>query len=183
MFKRGNADKVPLDVNELIGETLALLQADLQKRQVAVVSDLFPELPKVKADLIQLQQVILHLIMNAIEAMELVADRQRVLKVTFRLRNPAGVLITIEDSGPGLNLAEVNRIFEPFYTIKSQGMGLGLSICRSIIETHGGRLSVFQGQPHGLVLQIEWPASGADARDEARNHERMCQSTDCLRRG
>jgi signal transduction histidine kinase len=164
MFKRGSADNVPLDVNKLIGETLALLQADLQKRQVAVVSDLVPELHKVMADRIQLQQVILNLIINAIEAMDLVTDRQRVLKVTSGLHNPAGVLITIEDSGPGLNLAEVNRIFEPFYTTKSQGMGLGLSICRSIIESHGGRLSAIQGKPHGLVLRIELPASGSDAR-------------------
>jgi C4-dicarboxylate-specific signal transduction histidine kinase len=162
MFKRGTPDKVPLDVNKLLSETLALVQADLQKRHVTLVSDLAAELPEVMADRIQLQQVILNLIMNAIEAMDLVTDRQRVLNVTSGFHNSDDVRITIEDSGPGMNSDEVDRIFEPFYTTKSHGMGLGLSICRSIIETHGGRLSAIQGRPHGLVLRIELPADGAE---------------------
>jgi C4-dicarboxylate-specific signal transduction histidine kinase len=161
MFKKGDQNELSQDVNKLIWEVLGLLRGDLQKRQVSVQTDILPELPEIVADRVQLQQVILNLVVNAMEAMESVADRPRVLKVTSRSRDPSGVLITVEDSGTGVDPEKIDDIFEPFFTTKSHGMGMGLSICRSIIEAHGGSISASRRQPYGLALQIALPVGGA----------------------
>lgn len=161
MFKKGDQNGVSQDVNKLIWEVLGLLRGDLQKRQVSVQTDILPELPEIVADRVQLQQVILNLVVNAMEAMESVADRPRVLKVTSRSRDPSGVLITVEDSGTGVDPEKIDDIFEPFFTTKYHGMGMGLSICRSIIEAHGGSISASRRQLYGLALQIALPAGGA----------------------
>jgi signal transduction histidine kinase len=124
-------------------------------------TNLLMELPAVTADRVQLQQVILNLIMNAIEAMESVTDRPRTLQVATGTHNPASILITVEDRGTGVDPKNVERMFEPFYTTKSHGMGMGLSICRSIIEAHGGRLSASPCYPHGLALRITLPTAAA----------------------
>jgi C4-dicarboxylate-specific signal transduction histidine kinase len=113
------------------------------------------------ADRVRLQQVILNLVMNAVEAMDSVPDRPRVLQVTSGTYNSAGVVITVEDSGPGMEPKDTNRIFEPFYTTKSHGIGMGLSICRSIVEAHGGCLSASLCHPHGLALHITLPTIAA----------------------
>jgi C4-dicarboxylate-specific signal transduction histidine kinase len=118
---------------------------------------MLPELPEIVVDRVQLQQVILNLVVNAIEAMESVTDRPRVLKITSGTHGPAGVLVTVEDSGTGVDPEKIGYIFEPFFTRKSHGMGMGLSICRSIIEAHGGRMSARHRQPYGLALQIALP--------------------------
>jgi PAS domain S-box-containing protein len=157
MFKRGPQNKLLQNINKLILDVLALLQGDLQKHQVLVQTDLLPELPAIAVDRVQLQQVILNLVVNAIEAMESVTDRPRVLKITSGMHDPAGVLVTVEDSGTGVDPEKLDHIFEAFFTMKSHGMGMGLSVCRSIIEAHGGRMSARRRQPDGLALQIALP--------------------------
>jgi C4-dicarboxylate-specific signal transduction histidine kinase len=161
IFEKNGLNRTPLDVNELIWEILALLHGDLPKWQISMQTNLLMELPAVTADRVKLQQVILNLIMNAIEAMESVHDRPRTLQVATGTRNPASILITVEDCGTGVDPNDVERIFEPFYTTKSHGMGMGLSICRSIIEAHGGRLSASPCHPHGLALHVTLPTATA----------------------
>jgi PAS domain S-box-containing protein len=160
LLARDERVKVPLDINTLVREVLALLHPDLQKRHVSIETDLFAGLPWVLADKTQLQQVILNLVTNAAEAMESVADRVRILRVISEKETHAGVLITIEDSGPGVEPAKIERIFEPFYTTKCDGIGMGLRICQSIVEAHGGSLSASLGDPHGLCIRLSLPADG-----------------------
>jgi signal transduction histidine kinase len=159
MFKRSMAEKVSLDGNEIIREAIALIQSEIQKWQVSVRTELIEGLPRVVADKVQLQQVILNLVTNAVDAMSSVSDRTRVLHVRSELHRSDGVLITVEDSGPGIAPEDIERIFEPFFTTKSNGMGMGLSICRSIVEAHGGRLTALPTQPHGSAFRIVLPAS------------------------
>jgi signal transduction histidine kinase len=165
MFNRSTTEKVSLNSNEVIRETIALFQSELQNGRVSVRTGLMEGLPPVVADKVQLQQVILNLIANAVDAMSSVSERTRVLHVRSELDRSDGVLITVEDSGPGIAPKDTDRIFEPFFTTKSSGMGMGLSICRSIIEAHGGRLTASAGQPHGSVFRIVLPAQEALARE------------------
>lgn len=158
MFKNDSRERALLDVNEIIREVMALLRSELQDRQIVVQDELTPKLPPVLADGIQLQQVIANLVTNAIEAMDAVDDRSRTLRVKSARSKSAGVLILVEDSGPGIDPDNVDRIFRPFFTTKSQGMGMGLSICRSIVEAHNGDLSAHSAVHRGSVFQISLPA-------------------------
>jgi PAS domain S-box-containing protein len=164
MFKKGEPEKAWLDINELIREILALVDGDLQNQCVLVQTELLDELPQVLVDRAQLQQVILNLIMNAVEAMALIKTRARVLRVTSELQRPNNMLITVQDTGTGIDSKDMDRIFEALFTTKSSGMGMGLLICRSIIEAHGGRLWASPGTPYGsifhLVLPIDETRSG-----------------------
>jgi C4-dicarboxylate-specific signal transduction histidine kinase len=162
MFKKSDQEKRPLAINVLIEEVLALLHGDLQRRKILVECRLGSRLPEVVANRVQIQQVILNLLVNAADAMDSVTDRERVLKVTSERQEPLGVLITVEDSGPGVEPKNVERIFEPFYTTKSKGMGMGLSICRSIVESCDGRLIATPGRSCGLAMQISLPAGKTD---------------------
>jgi C4-dicarboxylate-specific signal transduction histidine kinase len=157
MFKTSNQEKAALDINVLIEEVLAVLHTDFLRRRIIVQNRFGADLPTVMANRVQLQQVILNLCINAADAMDSVTDRGRVLKIMSE-RQSSGVSITIEDSGVGVDPKNIERIFEPFYTTKSDGMGMGLSICRSIIEEHGGRLSAIPGRLCGLAIQIALPA-------------------------
>jgi C4-dicarboxylate-specific signal transduction histidine kinase len=157
MFKNDSRKKVLLDVNQVIREVLLLLHFELQNHQILVQSELNPKLPLVVADRVQLQQVIANLVTNAIEAMDLVADHTRKLRVKTVTRESDGVLIAIEDTGPGIEQERFDRIFDPFFTTKSQGMGMGLAICRSIIEAHGGNLWASPGTTHGSVFHVALP--------------------------
>jgi len=161
LFKKAAADKAPVDVNALIREVLTLVGRDLETRRIAVETDLPAGLPAVVGSPAQLQQVFLNVVTNAVEAMDSVAERARTLRVTSQPHDTEGVLITVEDSGNGIDPANAKQIFEPFYTTKQQGIGLGLSICRSIVESHGGRLSASPGKLHGLALRISLPADQA----------------------
>jgi C4-dicarboxylate-specific signal transduction histidine kinase len=124
---------------------------------VAVQTELADKLPPLLADRIQLQQVFRNLIMNALEAMDAVSDRARVLVIKSTAQESKSVLITVGDSGTGIEPENMQRIFDSFCTTKQHGMGMGLAICRSIIDSHGGSLSALPGHPHGTVFQVIVP--------------------------
>ena len=157
MLKKGEEERARLDINDLIREVMRLVQGELKNRGVSSRAELADDLPRVLADRIQLRQVILNLIMNAIEAMVSVSDRARVLRVRSENHGDDGVLVAVEDSGSGIAPEDMDRIFETFFTTKSEGMGMGLSICRSIVASHGGRITVAKGVPHGSVFQLILP--------------------------
>ena len=157
MLKKGEQERAWLDINDLIREVMSLVQGDLKDRGVSSRAELADDLPRVLADRIQLRQVILNLIMNAIEAMVSVSGRARVLRVRSENHGDNGVRVAVEDSGSGIPQEDMDRIFETFFTTKSEGMGMGLSICRSIVASHGGRITVAKGVPHGSVFQLILP--------------------------
>jgi C4-dicarboxylate-specific signal transduction histidine kinase len=162
IFRKGDEGKTPLDVNDLIREVLGLVHGQLQNEQVSVRTELFDGLPELSANRVQLQLVIRNLVINAIEAMSSVTDRARVLQVRSEIFKPSGVLVTITDSGRGIDPKSKERIFDAFFTTKSHGMGMGLSICRSIVEAHGGRLTASPAHPHGSVFEIIFPVAKLD---------------------
>jgi C4-dicarboxylate-specific signal transduction histidine kinase len=159
MLKKKDPEKVEVDLSDVVREVLALLQGELKNRDIIVETELATTLPLVLADRVQLQQVVLNLIMNGIEAMASVTDRVRLLRVRTHTDDLHGVRLTVTDSGTGIGSQLMDRIFDPFVTTKPGGMGMGLSICRSIILAYGGRLSASRGEHHGTVFQVALPAS------------------------
>ena len=159
MFRKDGQIKTPLDVNELIREVLALLRGEIEHQQVLVRAELFDGLPQIPANQVQLRQVIVNLITNAVDAMSTVSDRSRVLSVKTGVHESKNLLIKVEDSGIGIDPQNTDRIFAPYFTTKSNGMGMGLSICQSIIESHGGRLSVSVDRPHGSIFKVFLPVA------------------------
>jgi PAS domain S-box-containing protein len=157
MFKRDDQEKAPLEINPLILEVLALLHRELQNQRISVQTELAEGLPKVLVNRVQLQQVMLNLLTNAVEAMGTVTDRTRSLRVKSEIQQPHDVLITVQDSGPGIDRKNLDRIFRPFFTTKENGMGMGLSICQSIIEAHNGHLSALSEADEGSVFKIFLP--------------------------
>jgi C4-dicarboxylate-specific signal transduction histidine kinase len=139
---------------------LTLLRIELEEHEVVARAALKEGLPRVMADRVQLQQVIFNLVSNAIEAMSSAATGSRVLRLRSEATESGDCVVAIEDSGPGIEPETLKRIFEPFFTSKSKGMGMGLSICRSIIEAHGGRLWVSGNTPTGAVFQFVLPGAG-----------------------
>jgi len=165
---RALLQKVPpqmeqLDVNVVIREVLTLAGNELLRSGIAVQTDLAPDVPNVFGDRVQLQQVLLNLILNGIDAMRTITHRPRELRIKSA-KHPDGVLIQVHDSGDGVNPEQANHIFEPFFTTKPQGIGIGLSVGRSIVEAHGGRLWFTPGPSHGVVFQFTVPK--ADTSDE-----------------
>jgi signal transduction histidine kinase len=156
-LKKGEQERARLDINNLVREVMTLVQGDLKNRGVSSRAELADDLPRVLADRIQLRQVILNLIINAIEAMVSVSGRARVLRVRSENHGHNGVRVAVEDSGSGIPQEDMDRIFETFFTTKSEGMGMGLSICRSIVASHGGRITVAKGVPQGSVFQLILP--------------------------
>ena len=159
MFKQAPQAKMLLDVNELVREVLTLTRSEIQRHRVDVQTELMDGIPKALADRIQLQQVMLNLILNALEAMDAVTDRPRVLSIKSAIHDSKGVQIMVGDTGIGIEPQNMRRMFDSFFTTKHHGMGMGLSICRSIIETHGGSLSASSGDPHGTVFQVILPTN------------------------
>jgi PAS domain S-box-containing protein len=157
-IKKESAEKNPLDINEVIQEVLNLTGRELYDNQVLVDHQLTTDLPLVLADRVQLQQVLLNLIMNSIEALTAVTNRPRLLSVQSSINESADVLVAISDSGIGFGL-EVDRFFTPFFTTKAKGMGMGLSISRSLIENHGGQLWATPNSPHGAIFSFTLPAT------------------------
>jgi len=163
MFKKDQKERLPLDLNEIARDVLALLRGELQAQNILVRTDLAGRLPLVQGDRGQLQQVILNLVRNAADAMSQVSDRERVLLITSEFKPASDILVSIEDSGTGIDPKNIDRIFEAFFTTKENGMGMGLAICRSIVEAHSGRLWAEPNMNYGSVFYISLPASNARA--------------------
>jgi len=161
MFKKDAQKKVRLDVNALIREVLALSNSELQNQQIVVQTELQQGIPEVFADRVQLQQVFLNLIVNAVEAMNPLARTGRLLLIRSLHHERDGVVITVQDSGIGIDPKNNNRIFDAFFTTKPNGTGMGLAICRSIVEAHGGRLWASPGIPRGATFHVALPSIGA----------------------
>jgi signal transduction histidine kinase len=150
----------PEDVNGLVGEVFGLVRDASRRHQVEIQSDLGGGLPTVNADRVQLQQVVLNLVMNAIEAMRDVSDGPRRLTVRTRVDEPSQVTVSVSDTGIGVRDTVIDRLFEPFYTTKASGMGMGLSVSRSIVESHGGRLWASVNRGPGTTFTFTLPAAG-----------------------
>ena len=157
-IKKEPVEKSRLDINDVIQEVLALADRELYENRVRIERQLTKALPLVLADRVQMQQVLLNLIMNGIEAMIPVTDQPRALWVESRVDESGDILVAVRDSGPGLG-SEADRVFTPFFTTKANGMGMGLSISRSLIENHGGRLWAMPNSPIGAVFSFTLPVS------------------------
>jgi signal transduction histidine kinase len=148
--------KTDLDVNDVVEETVTLAQSEIHRHQIALQLEL-ATLPSVPGDRVQLQQVILNLIMNGIDAMSHILDRPRELLIRSTSHASGQILVAVQDCGIGLDPRHADRLFDAFFTTKPEGMGLGLSISRRIIEAHGGRLWAAQNGEHGMTLSFSLP--------------------------
>jgi two-component system CheB/CheR fusion protein len=153
-----------LDIGEVIRNTVALLQFDLDRNRVSTNVDIAKELPAVEGDRIQLEQVTLNLIVNALEAMASVKDRASELRISAQKATDGGIVVSIADSGVGIDPSQIEKIYDAFYTTKPLGVGMGLSISRSIIEAHGGRIWATPNDGLGLTVQFTLPVNGAHSR-------------------
>ena len=159
LTKRQGPRKDRLDINQKIVEVLALTEHELRSHDIVLRTELDRTLPRVGGDRVQLQQVLLNLIVNAVEAMSAVHDRSRELTIVSRQDGSNAVLVEVRDSGNGLDPQRAEQVFEAFYTTKAEGIGIGLSISRSIIEAHGGRLWASANAPHGAVFRFSLPVT------------------------
>jgi C4-dicarboxylate-specific signal transduction histidine kinase len=149
----------PLQMNEAISEVIELTRSEAAKSGISVHTQFAESLPAVKADRTQLQQVILNLILNAVQAMSESGQDVRELQISTEANQPDGVTVSVRDSGPGMRPENLDRLFDPFYTTKSAGMGMGLAICRSIVEGHGGRIWATANVPRGATFYFTLPAA------------------------
>lgn len=159
LSKKTSPQKMRLDMNEVIQEVLALMGTELGRYHVVVTCELTPGLPRVMGDRIQLQQVFLNLIMNAIEAMQAVMEQSRQMRVMSGITERGEVRIAVHDSGSGLDAKSLEQVFEAFYTTKAEGVGMGLSISRTIVEAHGGRLWASANHGPGATFQFTLPTA------------------------
>jgi PAS domain S-box-containing protein len=162
LIRKAPPHKERFDLNEAILDVIALTRSEALRHGVSVQTQLAEGLPRVEGDRIQLQQVILNLILNAIEAMSGLAEGARELRISAETDAARGVLVTVRDTGSGLDQTNVDRLFEAFYTTKASGMGMGLAICRSIIEAHGGRLWASANERQGAVFRFSLPPETAE---------------------
>jgi C4-dicarboxylate-specific signal transduction histidine kinase len=160
LVKKTSHELVPQDLNQIIIEMVAVTEADVLNRSIQLELQLAPDLPWVLGDGVELQQVVLNLILNGIEAMSEVTDRARELIITSSMNSDGQVVVAVQDSGVGLNSEQQKRIFDPFVTTKPKGLGLGLSISRTILEGHGGRLWAEPNQGPGARFQFTLPTVG-----------------------
>jgi PAS domain S-box-containing protein len=163
LANKTDIEKVPLDVNDLVREAIALVQRELTSHLVSLRMEFASALPMIPGDRVQLQQVIINLVMNAIEAMQTVKDRPRELVIQSDQDETQQVLVSVTDCGVGISAENADRLFNAFFTTKPNGMGMGLSICRSIMEAHGGRLWATANVPHGTTLQFTLPVNAETA--------------------
>jgi signal transduction histidine kinase len=160
LFKKDTRGRAWLDVNELVRQVLRTVDAHLRTQRVSVSTELREGLPQLFANRVQLEEMFVNLIMNAIEAMNSVTDRARLLRISSDIiHEPSSVQVTVEDAGMGLG-KDKERIFEAFYTTKSEGTGIGLAICRAIVETHGGSLHASANKPYGTIFHVALPTGG-----------------------
>lgn len=167
LTKRQMVRKQDLDINRELAEVLALTEHESRTHGVVRRTELDRTLPSVQGDRIQLQQVLINLILNAIEAMSAVTDRPRLLTILSRLDSPNTILVEVSDTGSGFDPQCIEQVFEAFYTTKEEGIGIGLSISRSIVEAHGGRLWASVNKPHGAVFLLTLPVAAADEHEPA----------------
>ena len=151
----------PLDINGAIDETLHLLRRELSLQRVALRLDLAPGLPPVLGDRVQLQQVVINLVMNGVESMAKASERPHQLIIRSRQHDAGEIVVAVQDSGVGIDAEAADRLFVAFFTTKLGGMGMGLSICRSIIEAHGGRMSAANNAGPGATFQFILPSGSA----------------------
>jgi len=163
LANRTDIEKVSLDVNDVVREAIAPVQRELTSQRVSLQTELALTPPMILGDRVQLQQVIINLVMNGIEAMQSVTDRPRELVIRSHQDETHRVLVNVTDSGVGISAENADRLFNAFFTTKSSGMGMGLSICRSIIEAHGGRMSAANNEGHGATFQFVLPLHQEDA--------------------
>lgn len=159
LIKRGSPDLTRLDINEVVDGVLVTARAGFKTQNVLIERRLESDLPAMSGDRIQLQQLVSNLLNNATEAMADILDRPRKLVVCTKRTPGNGIAITIEDSGAGLADADTARLFQPFYSTKADGTGMGLSICRSIAEAHGGKIFAASSSPYGAVFSVELPVA------------------------
>jgi C4-dicarboxylate-specific signal transduction histidine kinase len=157
LMKKAVTEKAPLDVNDLVNEVTALLRRELAAQRVTPQLELAPSVPPIVGDRVQLQQVIINLVMNGAEAMQAIADRSPRLVVRTYQDGADRVVVAVEDSGPGVASENADRVFDPFFSTKPGGLGMGLSICRSIVEAHGGRLWSSPNAGSGATFQFALP--------------------------
>jgi PAS domain S-box-containing protein len=163
LTKKSDIEMVPLDVNDVVGETIRLVQRELNSHQVSLRTELTSPLPMVLGDRVQLQQVIINLVINGIQAMQSVTNRSR--ELVIRSGHETGhVIVSVTDCGTGISAENAGRLFDPFFTTKSSGMGMGLSISRSIMEGHGGRLWATANVPHGATFHFILPVNADTAK-------------------
>src|SRR5512147_221688 len=167
LIKKEPLRKDALEVNEAIAEVIALTRGEVMKNKVSVQTKLTEALPLIQGDRVQLQQVILNLIINAVEAMSGVSEGSRGLLIGTRKDASGSVLVAVQDSGPGLKPESFERLFDSFYTTKRGGMGMGLSICRSIVEAHGGRIWATPNAGPGITVQFTLPINALQRASEA----------------
>jgi PAS domain S-box-containing protein len=165
LVKKSSPARERVDILELIGEVLAMATTEARRHRVAVRTQCSIDVPGAWGDRIQLQQVMLNLVMNGIEAMKPVSDRPRELMIGCEPHETGTILVAVRDSGIGFDPKNADRIFDAFYTTKADGLGMGLSISRSIIEAHGGRLSATPNEDHGVTFQFTLPTNGGDHHD------------------
>jgi PAS domain S-box-containing protein len=159
LLRRGPAEREPLDLGEIVRDVTTLLQGEMHSRHVTLEAELALELPPVLGDRVQLQQVVLNLVQNALESMRAIEGRARVLHVSSWEEEPGWVELSVRDTGAGLDPEALTRIFEPFYTTRADGLGLGLSISRKIVEAHGGRLWATSNGDAGATFHFALPVS------------------------
>jgi signal transduction histidine kinase len=150
-------ERLEVNINVVLKEVLAITRSELQARHVSLQLKLNDDVPAVIGDKVQLQQVVLNLVMNAIEAMAAVTGRLRLLTIKSQCGEDGGALVTVQDCGAGLDPANADRIFQPFFTTKPGGVGMGLSISSSIMEAHGGRLWASSAHPCGTAFHFSLP--------------------------
>lgn len=159
MSRNGVVEQLPLDLNEVIAEVASLMESRIQDNDICLRLSLAKEKPSILGDAVQVQQVVLNLMLNAIQAMTSVRRRRHVLTVGAHVANDAAS-VTVSDTGKGLDAATVDRLFEPFFTTRPEGVGLGLSICRSIAQAHGGRIRAFCNKGPGATFEFTLPLQG-----------------------
>jgi signal transduction histidine kinase len=163
LANKNDFEQIPLDINDVVRETVALVQREVSRHEVSLQTELAPALPMVLGDRVQLQQVVINLVMNGIEAMQPVTDRPRELVIRSGQDDASRVFLSVTDWGVGIPADDGERLFRAFFTTKSEGLGMGLSICRSIVEAHGGRMSACQNEGPGATFRFVLPLHQEDA--------------------
>ena len=162
LFRKTDDRRNLIHLDDVAREVLGLLQHDLQANQVAIATEYDGSLPPVRADHVQLQQIVLNLVKNAIEAMSSVPSGSRRVRVVTKLNGNSTVLLSVQDSGHGITAEDQDRVFDPFFTTKPTGMGLGLAICRTVAQDHGGDLRLVKTSSHGSIFEIGLPIASTD---------------------